>query len=442
MNLLKKIIKAPILVIFALVCVFMLPAAINRSSIAFRSAIALALGIDTNEQGEVVLYTAISVPATNESLTENSKIMVSSGATLGDAFANLRLMYGRSVRLGHTRFVMIGSNISLNNVTSMLDSLIRTNRIRNVVQLIYCPSDIGDMFNIGVKINSATGIKLSDIISHQQNASTTYVNSNIDSFYKGYFSKSKISKINAVYLTPDATQGISSNVNESESSDSQAGKSSGSEQITKQENSSEKGGVEQIGQGQGDTQPESSKPSVQDLHISNRGRLAIFENGALKTVLSEEVSRGVNWLSFDYNPKEILVDVDNVQRLGKAKMGFDILNKRVNIESFFHKNVPFISAKIILSLDLDEIIADEKNIEISHEIIDDNVKGDIGREIRKQISSAVKVSKDLRLDIFELNNIFNQNNHNEYTNYIQQGNSIYDLVEDAQLVAEVEIKII
>lgn len=91
---------------------------------------------------------------------------------------------------------------------------------------------------------------------------------------------------------------------------------------------------------------------------------------------------------------------------------------------------------------MDEIIADEKNIEISHEIIDDNVKGDIGREIRKQISSAVKVSKDLRLDIFELNNIFNQNNHNEYTNYIQQGNSIYDLVEDAQLVAEVEIKII
>ena len=184
MNLLKRIIKSPILLIFALVCAFLLPSAINRSSIAFRSAIALALGIDMNEQDEVVLYTAISVPATNESLTENSKIMVSSGRTLSDAFANLRLMYGRDIKLGHTRFVMIGSKISQNNVTSMLDSLIRTNRIRNVVQLIYCPSDIGDMFNVGVKINSATGIKLSDIISHQQNASTTYVNSNIDSFYK------------------------------------------------------------------------------------------------------------------------------------------------------------------------------------------------------------------------------------------------------------------
>ena len=95
MKLLKRIIKAPILVIFALVCVFMLPSAINMSSIAFRSAIALAMGIDMNEQNQVVLYTAISVPATNESLTENSKIMVSAGTTLGDAFANLRLMYGK-----------------------------------------------------------------------------------------------------------------------------------------------------------------------------------------------------------------------------------------------------------------------------------------------------------------------------------------------------------
>lgn len=442
MNLLKRIIKSPILLIFALVCAFLLPSAINRSSIAFRSAIALALGIDMNEQDEVVLYTAISVPATNESLTENSKIMVSSGRTLSDAFANLRLMYGRDIKLGHTRFVMIGSKISQNNVTSMLDSLIRTNRIRNVVQLIYCPSDIGDMFNVGVKINSATGIKLSDIISHQQNASTTYVNSNIDSFYKGYFSESKISKINAVLLTPDATQGISSNVNESESSDSQSGESSGSEQVTKQENSAENGGVEKTGQSQGDTKPESSESSVQDLHISNRGRLAIFEDGVLKTVLSEDVSRGVNWLLQDYNPKELLVEVDNVKRLGKAKMGFDILSKRVQIESFFHKGIPFVSAKIIISLDLDEIIADEKNIEISHSIIDDNVKSDIGREIRKQIASAVKVSKEQKLDIFDLNDIFNQNNHKEYNNYIKQGNSIYDLVENTQIVAEVEIKII
>lgn len=442
MNLLKRIIKTPMLLVFVLVCVFLLPTAINMSSIAFRSAIALALGIDVNENNEVILYTAISVPATNESLSENSKIMVSSGATLSDAFANLRLMYGRAVRLGHVRFVLIGNRISNQNVTSMLDSLIRTNRIRNVVQLIYCPSDIGDMFNVGVKINSATGIKLSDIISHQQNASTTYVNSNIDAFYKGYFSESKISKINAVLLTPDATQGISSNVNESESKDKQAGQSSGSEQITKQENSSEKGGVEQTGQSQGDTLPETSDTSVQDLHISNRGRLAIYEDGTFKTLLTEDVSRGVNWLSQDFNPKELLVSVDNVEQLGNVQMGFDIMSKRVNMETFFYKGVPFVSAKVIISLDLDEIISNEENPEISHEIVDDNVKSSIGREIRRQIAGAVKQSKQLKLDFFEINDIFNKNNHKEYIEYIKQGNSIYDFLEKAQIVAEIEIKII
>lgn len=430
MKLVKKIFKSPIILVFALICVFLMPTAINMSSVAFRSAIALAIGIDQSDDGKIVLYTAINVPSTDDSLSENSKTIMSSGQTVGEAFANLRLMYGRAVKLGHTRFVLIGSKISQNNLTSLLDTLIRTNRLRKVVQLLYCPNDIGEMFSVGVKLNSQTGIKLSDIISHQQNASTTYINSNIDSFFKGFLSESKISKLNSVSLVSDATLGISPNVSESEKSNSSA--QAGGEGVSEQSES--KSGELQASNGSGS--------ETEEKFVSNRGELAIFESGVLKTVLDEELSHGVNWLSKDYNPKELLVYVDGAEKIGNAYMGFDVLNKRINIESFFHKGMPFISAKIIVSLDLDEIISAGQNIEVDNDFVDDNIKSDIGRKIRSQISEAVKVSKNLKLDIFELNDIFHQNNYKEYNEYIKQGKNIYDIIEDTQISAEVEIKII
>ena len=404
------------------------------SSIAFRSAIALAVGIDLNDSNEIVLYTSISVPATNESLSENSKTIVSSGKTVGDAFANLRLMYGRAVRLGHTRYILVGSKISQENLTSLLDSLIRTNRLRKVVQLIYCPNDLGQMFGVGVKLNSETGIKLTDIINHQQNASTTYINSNIDSFYRGYLSESKVSKLNVVSLTSDATRGISPSVTELETKNSGTNPSKTS-QTASGENKS-------AGQSQESSGDSGLGSNSEDLSVSNRGELAIFENGVLRTILNEELSHGINWLSKDYNPKELLVYVDGASKIGSAYLGFDVLNKRINLESFFHKGMPFVSAKIIISLDLDEIISSENTIELNNDFLDDNIKGSIGRQIRKQIASAVQESKRLKLDMFELNDIFHQNNYYEYINYIKSGKTIYDIIEDAQISAEVEIKII
>lgn len=428
----KKVFASPMLLVFLFICITLLPPAINKNSISFRSAIVTAVGIDMNEKEDIIVYAEISISAVGESLAENSKILSASGKTVGDAFANLNLVFGRKLKLGHTRFVLIGPTISVKNVTGLLDRMIRTNKIRNVVQLLYCKTSIEDMLNIGVELKKETGLRLSDIICHQQDTSTTSMNSNIDSFYKGYFSQSGISKINTISLEEDRLLGVSSTAVDDESSQ---GKSNSKENQNGKSYQPEQ-------QGKSGSGGESSDKNKTKF-ISNRGETAIFKNGKLEVVLDEFVSQGVDWISGDYSPKEILVPVTNDDRLDGANMNFDILSKRLFIETFFLNGIPFFSAKILITLSIDEIVnIDEKNIEINYDLVSDDIKKDIGRVVRQQIAIATKESKRLKLDLFKLSDIFYVNNYKQYIEYINSGKTVEDFIENTQMSIDVEIKII
>ena len=105
--------------------------------------------------------------------------------------------------------------------------------------------------------------------------------------------------------------------------------------------------------------------------------------------------------------------------------------------------MPFMSVKILISLDIDEIVdIDEKNIEINYDLVGEEIKRDIGKVIRQQISLATKESKRLKLDILKLNDIFYANNYNDYMEYIRMGNTLEDIIENTQISVDVEIKII
>ncbi len=411
----KFIFKSPILLIFSLICVFMLPNSINTLSEAFRSAIAVAVGIDLNEENKTEIYVAINSSPTSESLAETNHIFCSSGETVGDAFTNLNLTFGRDIKLGHTRFVMIGEKISQQDIVILLDRLVRTSKMRNTVQLIYCPNSIKQMFEIGSKMGNTSGLKLSEIVCHQQNNSTTSIDSNIDSFYKGFLSPSGVSRLNMVKLTNDYTKGINANTD---------GSSGGESSSSGEQNESHSGGEQK-----------------QD-YVSNRGEIAIFKDGVLKFTLNEEMSSGLNWLNNNFNSKELLVMVNNSSQIDNAIINFDILNKFVRCKSFFYKNMPFLSVQILISLTIDEIISDNVKKDLRYSMLDDSVKSDIGNTIRGQVAKVVNFAKQEKVDIYELNNMFYKNNYYEYKEYLKNGNTKDDIIENTNISVDIEIKII
>ena len=400
-------------------------------SVAFRSAIALAVGIDINEQDEIELLVAINVSSPTESLIENSKVLSATGKTIGDAFTNLNTMFGRSVKLQHTRFVMIGKRVAEQNLSQVLDRLVRTSKMRNTVQLVFCPDSIVDMFSIGTQLKKTTGIKLNEIVCYLQNDSTTSVNSNIDAFYKGYYNPSKISKLNLIALSEDYNQGVSATTDvgvNSSSGDNSAGDSENSNAQASNSGSEGAGGQGANG---------ASKKFV-----SNKGEFAIFKEGKLVTTLDKDLSDGINWLSNDYSPKDLFVRVPKANVLKNATINFDILNKKVALETFFYKNIPFLSAQVVISLDIDEIISDGRIVELKYDVMDDTVKTIIGDTIREKIARASKLGKGENLDLFELNNIFYQRNYKDYIKYLKNGHSEEDVLQNTQISVDISIKIV
>lgn len=446
----KNIIKSPVLLVFVIICALLLPTSINTMSVAFRSAIALAVGIDINEQDEVELLVAINVSSTTESLVENSKVLSATGKTIGDAFTNLNTMFGRSVKLQHTRFVMIGKRVSEQNLSHVLDRLVRTSKMRNTVQLVFCPDSIVDMFSIGTQLKKTTGIKLNEIVCYLQNDSTTSVNSNIDAFYKGYYNPSKISKINLISLSDDYTKGVSATTDVGASSSSEAGGESGGNPSSQNGSSSSGGGASSSSSssngadnsGLSNSGNSSGGGDVVKKFVSNRGEMAIFKEGKLVKTLDKELSNGINWLSTDYNPKDLFVRVPKANILKNATINFDILSKKVAIETFFYKNIPFLSAQVVISLDIDEIISDDRIVELKYDVMDDSVRTAIGGTIREQIAKASKLAKDENLDLFELNNIFYQKNYKDYINYLKNGHNEQDILQNTQISVDVSIKIV
>ena len=112
------------------------------------------------------------------------------------------------------------------------------------------------------------------------------------------------------------------------------------------------------------------------------------------------------------------------------------------LTTFFYKNIPFVSVKIVLLLDIDEIISDNVKSDFNYSIIDDSVKSDIGRTIRSQIAKVANYAKQNKVDIYELNNMFYKNNYYDYINYLQTGKTKEDIIENTSLTVDIEIRIV
>lgn len=437
----KNWIRHPMIVLFFIITILMLPNAINLNSISFRGAIVVGIGADLIDD-QIELSVAINISSTTESLSENTKIITTKGQTIADAMANASILIGRTMRLWHTRFVVIGENLAKDEVSLLMDSAIRTNKMRNTVQLIFTNSSIKDLFNVGIQLKSQTGLNLSDLICHKNSTSTTKISSNIDSFYKGLFSESEISKINAVNMTSDITKGINpaSDVSGGLSS---SGGSAGSSTSESSSQSSSSGGADPTDSSSSEGGTNSSGSSVQNSFISNDEGIAVFKKGKFVRLLSKDEAMGLNWINNEYVPKKLMVETNNHGDLSNSIINFEILKKDVKIETFFKDDKPFYSIKVYMHVDLDEIVSNLKgDVTANHETIDKYVKSSVGRKIRQDLSQSFNIAKQEKIDIFEFNTKFYQNNKKEYEKYIKNGNSKDDLIEDTQVACDVEIKII
>lgn len=424
-NFFKKTFKTPMLIVFTLICLMFLPNAINLKSVGFRSAIVVALGIDTTPDNKIKVDAVVNIPSLDESLSENSKVISAQGETINDGLSNLTTHYGRAMRLGHIKFILISQELAKKDLPNILDRLVRSYSIRNTVQLLMSKNQVSEVFDFAIKMETQSSVKVSEIIGHQQEYSTTNLDSNVDSFYKGYLSKSKISKLNCISLVNKADEGIGNSQEIGEKEQSQQGGEGITESTSSQKNNSGSG-----------------EQGNKEKYISNVGEIALFYNGKLQKIIPIDVVEGINWIEGTHLPKKLFVQLKDDNDLNNAKVFFHLVKKNVVLDSFFYKNKPVLSASIRLSIDTDEITNSNKIVPITQDYIDIQIKDAIANEIRSQVCKSVNYAKENNFDLFELNDIFYLNNYKEYMKYIENNRTKENLIEDTLINVEVSVKIV
>ena len=173
-----------------------------------------------------------------------------------------------------------------------------------------------------------------------------------------------------------------------------------------------------------------------------KSMIFVFKKGVLMDIVPYDISEGTHWINSSYFPKKLDIQVSN-KYLDNAQVFFFVLEKSVNSEVFFHKGIPMFSAKINVTLGIDEIInGNDQIIPLNLDVIDEEVKCAIGRKIRVETAEALKYSRDNDLDILELNEIFYLSKYREYVDYLNSGKSTDQFVEDVQISMEVRVEVI
>jgi len=162
----------------------------------------------------------------------------------------------------------------------------------------------------------------------------------------------------------------------------------------------------------------------------------------LQTIMPGELSNNTYWINKAHLPHGLSVNVSN-QYLNNAHIYFYVLDKTVGRDPFFYKGIPMISLKVDLTIGIEEIInGDNKIVPLNTDVIDQEVKCAIGREIRRQLGNAFLYSKQNKLDILDINETFYFSKYKEYTEYLQKGKTPEDFVQDTQISVEVRVEVI
>lgn len=328
-KLINTFIRHPILIVCLIVLVVYTPTALLMPADTSQRAVITRIGIDSAPEG-VEVSTIIFVPTPNTSYTENYKLFSAKAENVSLALQKISAYSGKKIALNLTEMIVVNEEISNSDLLEVIDPLSRSTDLGNDTSLICTNQSAKDFLNATLNLNSASDLNIENLVNYSKDK-VYNTDSNIESFYQGYFSPQKISVLGYIELTNGET-GLST------SGGSSASGSSGE-------------GTSGSGQGQSSGGGEQQKNTT----LLNEGRVAVYKEGVLDRVLTQEELKGLNW----FNPRcnESYLKVENVTDdiFNNATITFKLLRKKLNINVYFVNGVPVFEGTLKLIMDVDQV---------------------------------------------------------------------------------------
>lgn len=282
-------------------------------------AIVTTLCVDKVED-QIQIATTVIAPAEDKNV--NLQVYTGSGSSLGEAMSNVSLLIGKEMGFAQTQILALGTNLCKDSILPTLDYMTRTKKVGRNTVLLNFEGEIKEFAEAVSNLNVEKSLRLEQIINFDQRYVLTK-DSNVESFYKGYFSKISLGIMPQIKLT-----------------DKQTPTAIEIKQVSVQQNN-------------------QSQASGESKFLINDGTTCIFKDGKLTNVVDPENMKRVNIFLNDAQKGAITVKNVSDNLYNDATVICNLLKKSINLKPSFKNGKPIYNADVSLVIVVEEV--DEKN---------------------------------------------------------------------------------
>ncbi len=405
------------IVVYAVVIFLLIlaPSEINLPNQSTIQAICTGLAIDTDPKNPTGLSVTsqIVIPQAGGQYKQSITLVTTEGKNLLDALNKMDYQIGKKVRLSHCCYVIIGYEASQQDLTKMLDYLVRGNNTGNNIVLVHTTGKASDLIEGATSVNTNEVDNLQTItkFNDQYLASN---DANLKSFFDDYMSPHSTSVINCINRTkPEESNG--------------GGGSSGGESG----GGGNSGGTAGGQSGGGDSQ------SHQQDTIKNNGELSIFKDGKLAVVLDNEMRKKFNWL--DAGLEETYVEIEGISNeiFDNATIGFTMIDKEVKNDFRIVNSQPSVFVTLNIKLRTEMILDSGNKVYPNKNYNDDVIDKAFNDKANKEVVEVMQMQQQYGFDVFNYYHNFEIADYKGWQGYLNNLPDPSDYMRDIQVFVKV-----
>ena len=277
---------------------------------------------------------------------------------------------------------------------SSLDYLTRTRKVGRNAILINFTGSGKDFSEAITNLNTEKTIKLENIMNFDKRYILSR-DSNIDSFYKGYFSEISMGIMPQIKLEP-SSENTAIEVKADSSSSSSEDNSSKSEQPNK--------------------------------YLINDGTMSVFKNGKKVLEIEPEMVKKINlFLNISQQGTLKISNVtDNLYN--NATIIFNLSKKEISLKPTFENNKPVYKIEIKLTVLVEEVMEENPNdnfLRRNKEFLTPTAIETLKQTIKSEMEDVINFCKENKVDLMNVYRQFNRKKFKEFKNYYSQEQENY-----------------
>ncbi len=379
--------------IFLIVLIITIPE-ITKPAMSKTEAIITMMSIDKVDD-KIKISTAVITPSNEK--TTNFEVYSGVGQTVGEAVENVSLSLGKSMGFAQCEIMAFGENLSQEGIMSSLDFMTRTRRVGRNAILINFSGDVEEFQQAVVNLNIEKSIPLEDVINFDKRYIPS-ADSNIHSFYKGYFSEISLGIMPKVKLLNESVD----NSIEVESGSTGGGTSS------------------QPGSGTGGQNDQT--------YILNDGTVSVFKSGKKILELTPNLMQDLNLLSNVEQEGTLKVAGVNDKLYNNSNVVLNIHDKKLEFKPKFKNNKPIMDINIELAVLVEEVDDEKptkKFLKRNKDFLTDELIAKTKETVEKNCFDIIEFCKTNETDLIGVYEQFYRKKYNDFKKYYEKRQEKY-----------------